>query len=115
MGRGNGGFRRYSKHKEVNREGRSLLNLIRAVGWFICNGNSRGDEEREVTFTKRGDTVIDNIPVEERIRRMKVKMDVDNEIGSEHFPVVATLRRECKKRDKRGKGGIRERKVKMGL
>ena len=46
---------------------------------------------------------------------MMVKMEVGNEIGSKHFPMVATLRGRCKKRDRRGKGGVRERKVKMGL
>ena len=46
---------------------------------------------------------------------MMVKMEVGNEIGSEQFPVVAMLRGECKKRDRRGKGGVRERKVKTGL
>ena len=82
---------------------------------FICNVNSRADIEGELTFTERGDTVIDYSLAEERIRRMMVKMEVANEIDSEHFSVVATLRGECKKRDRRGKDGIRERKVKMGL
>ena len=44
-----------------------------------------------------------------------VKVEVGNEIGSEHFSVVKRLRREGKKRVRRGKGRVRERKVKMGL
>ena len=48
--------------------------MIGEVGWFICNGNSRGDEEGEVSFTGKGDTVIDYILAEERIRRTMVKM-----------------------------------------
>ena len=108
-------FKRNSKHKEIDQEGRKLLNLIGETEWFICNGNSRGNEEGEITFTGRGDTVIDYILSEERIRRLIVKMEVGNEIGSEHFPVVTTLRGEGKKRDRRGKRGVGERKVKMGL
>ena len=108
-------LKRKSKHKEIDQEGKKLLNLIGETGWFICNGNSRGDEEGEITFTGRGDTVIDYILAEERIRRLMVKVEVGNEIGSEHFPVVTTLRTEGKKRDRRGKGKVGERKVKMGL
>ena len=108
-------LKRKSKHKEIDQEGRKLLNLIGETAWFICNGNSRGDEEGEITFTGRGDTGIDYILAEERIRRLMVKLEVGNEIGSEHFPVVTTLRGKGKKRDRRGKGGVGKRKVKMGL
>ena len=108
-------FKRNSKHKEVDQEDRKLLNSIGETEWFICNGNSRGDEEGEITFTGRGNTVIDYIQAEERIRRLMVKVEIGNEIGSEHFPVVITLREKGKKRDRRGKGGVGERKVKMGL
>ena len=45
---------------------------------------------------------------------MMDKMEVGNEIHSEHFSVVAALKGECKKRDRRRKGGMRERKVKTG-
>ena len=96
-------FKRKSKHKEIDQEGRELLNLIGETGWFISNGNARGDEEGEITFTGRCDTVIDYILAEERIRSLMVKVEVGNGIGSEHFPVVATLRWESKKRDRRGK------------
>ena len=44
-----------------------------------------------------------------------VKVEVVNEIGPEHFPMVTTLRGEGKKRDRRGKGGFRERKEEIGL
>ena len=50
--------------------------MIGETGWFICNGNSRGDEEGEITSTGRGDTVIDYILAEERIRRLVVKVEV---------------------------------------
>ena len=52
---------------------------------------------------------------EERIRRLMVKVEVGKEIGSEHCPVVTTIRGEGKKRDRRGTGGVGERKMKMGL
>ena len=35
---------------------------------------------------------------------MMIKVEVGNEIDSEHFPGVTTLRGEGKKRDRRGKG-----------
>ena len=89
--------------------------MLGEIGWFICSGNSRGDEEGDITFAGRGDTVIDYILAEERIRRLMVKVEVGNQIGSEHFPVVKTLRGEGKKRGRRGKEGVSERKVKLGL
>ena len=46
---------------------------------------------------------------------MTVKVEVGSEVGSEQFPVITTLRGEGKKRDRRGRRGIRERKVKNGL
>ena len=78
-------FKRKLKYNEIDQEGRKLLNLIGETGWFICNGNSRGDEEGEI---------IDYILAEAE---------------------VTTLRGEGKKRDRMGKGGAGERKVKMGL
>lgn len=51
--------KRRLKDKVINAEGRKLLDCIEERGWSILNGNIRGDEEGEWTFTGgRGNTVI---------------------------------------------------------
>ena len=71
-------FRRESKHKQVDQEGRILLEILGEAGWFICNGNLEGDTEGEITFAGVGETVIDYILAEEEIRRMLDRMEVGN-------------------------------------
>ena len=107
-------FRRESKHKQVDQEGRILLEILGNAGWFICNGNLEGDTEGEITFAGIGETVIDYIMAEEGIRRILNKMEVGNAIGSDYFPVIATLkcgkwRRERRRR--KGWQGIEQRWV----
>lgn len=38
-------FIRSSKHRKTDQEGRILLNLIGEAEWFICDGNTKGDED----------------------------------------------------------------------
>lgn len=51
------GKERRSKDKNVNGEGRKLLQAIEETGWGILNGSVKGDEEGEFTYTEgRGET-----------------------------------------------------------
>ena len=107
-------FRRESKHKQVDQEGRILLEILGEAGWFICNRNLEGDTEGEITFVGIGETVIDYILAEEGIRRMLDRMEVGNAIGSDHFPVVATLKCGKWRRERRRKEGVAGKRAKMG-
>jgi len=44
-----------SKDKRFNEEGRKLIGMLGKVGWTILNGNLRGDEEGEYTYTGGGE------------------------------------------------------------
>lgn len=35
-------YKRKSKHKEIDKEGRKMLKLLSETGWLICNGCTRG-------------------------------------------------------------------------
>ncbi|XP_011861498.1 PREDICTED: golgin subfamily A member 6-like protein 1, partial [Vollenhovia emeryi] len=99
-------FRRRSRDKKLNKEGRRLTQFIKERGWFILNGGIRGDNEGNWTYTGgRGESVIDYVMVEEDIEEEIERMEVVNRIESDHHPVVVWL-----KGDRRGrKGGRRER------
>lgn len=63
--------RRYSKDEKINREGRKLVEIIEDKDWSIFNGNMRGDENGQYTFT--GGTVIDYVIGDEEIKLKKKK------------------------------------------
>lgn len=118
--------RRKLKDKVINVEGRKLVNFLEEKGWSILNGNVRGDEEGEWTFTGgRGNTVIDyvigNEESRERIRNLKIGDKVD----SDHHPVEVEIksgmrqirRREWKEDGRRGiwdKEGCKSFREKIG-
>lgn len=45
--------RRISKDRKINKKWRILINVIEEVGWAIWNEDTKGDEERELTFRRR--------------------------------------------------------------
>lgn len=55
-------WRKKSKDKITNAEGRSLLEWVEKNGWSFLNGNMEGDKEEEFTYIEaRGNSVIDCI------------------------------------------------------
>ena len=109
LGRGEGGEGeeekgRRSKDKKINREGKRLAEEIEKVGWGILNGCTVGDEEGEFTYTGgRGETVIDYVMGEEKVRERVLRLEVGESIESDHHPLIVTLE---------GKGVKRARKRK---
>lgn len=76
---------RRSKDKKVNKERKVLLGRIEEVGWEIFNGNAKGDEEGDWTYTEvRGESVIDYVigsrKARERIERVEIGESVDSVI-----------------------------------
>ncbi|XP_071579341.1 uncharacterized protein [Temnothorax nylanderi] len=110
-GAGQRGGGRRSKDKKIDREGRRLINSIEERGWEIFNGNVRGDEEGEFTFTGgRGDTVIDYVIGEGEVREKVESMTVGDRVDSDHHPLEIALRRgkegDGRRRGKKGNRGI---------
>lgn len=51
-----------SKDEKINRKGRKLVEFIEEKGWCVFNGNVKGDEKGEYTFTGgKGCIVIDYV------------------------------------------------------
>ncbi|XP_024893159.1 golgin subfamily A member 6-like protein 2, partial [Temnothorax curvispinosus] len=103
---------RRSKDKKVDREGRLLVKSLEERGWEIFNGNVKGDEEGEFTFTGgRGGTVIDYIIGEGEVREKIVSMVVGERVDSDHHPLEIIVRREEEEEGRRGGWKKRSRGV----
>ncbi|XP_024868251.1 trichohyalin-like [Temnothorax curvispinosus] len=103
---------RRSKDKKVDREGRLLVNSLEERGWEIFNGNVRGDEEGEFTFTGgRGGTVIDYIIGKGEVREKIVSMVVGERVDSDHHPLEIVVRRGEEEEGRRGGWKKRSRGV----
>lgn len=104
------GKKRRSKNKKVNEEGRRLCKFLEEYGWSIVNGNIKGDEEGEWTFTGgRGESVIDYVMGDEKTRERIEMMMVEGKVDSDHHPVTVWLGEGTKVRKKK-KGGKARRK-----
>lgn len=106
MGGGENGERNL-KDGKINSEGKRLCKFIRERGWSILNGNVRGDEEGEWTYTGgRGDSVIDYVLGDERTRERIREVRVEEKVDLDHRPITVWLEgseRQGSREDKRGK------------
>lgn len=67
------------------------------------NGNIEGDEEGGYTFTGgRGETVIDYVIENKKVRREITKMKIGEEVDSVHYPVVIWIRGEWSREERNG-------------
>lgn len=58
------------------------------LGWFILNGDMRQDEEGEWIYTGgRGDSVIDYVIGDIRVKERIDRMIVEEKIDSNHHPI----------------------------
>lgn len=68
-------------------------------GWGILNGRGK---EGEFTFTGgRGESVIDYVIEEEKVRK---RMEVGDSVESDHHPLVVSLERKGERVRKRRRG-----------
>lgn len=110
---------RNSKDSKINSEGRRLCNFIKERGWSILNGNIRGDEEGEWTYTgRRRDSVIDYVIGDERTRERVRKIKVEGKADSDHQPITVWIEGAKKQGNREGKrkrqrGGMGEYKEKF--
>lgn len=80
---------RRSRDKKINKEGKILIRELEETGWSIFNGNMKGDEIGEFTYTgSRGNTVIDYILENEETREKVKKLVVGEDVNSDHHPII---------------------------
>lgn len=91
---------RRSKDKKINGEGSKLCIFFEEQGWTILNGNIKGEERGEWTYTGgRGESVIDYVIGDEKTRRSRGK----GRLGSSSFNSMDKRRREETGKEKGGK------------
>ncbi|EZA51891.1 hypothetical protein X777_09206, partial [Ooceraea biroi] len=99
------GDRRNSKDGKINKEGRALISFMEERGWSIFNGNCKGDEVGEYTFTGgRGCTVIDYVMGDSEVRERIAKMKIGDKVDSEYQPIEVMIKGTGMKR--RGERGL---------
>jgi len=100
------------KNKKINREGRILINTIEEVGWAIWNGNTKGDEDGELTFIGGGgETVIDYVIGDASLKVNVERLEVEEKIDSVHQPVIWLKVNEKGKGKSRKETGRKEAKI----
>lgn len=81
---------RRSKDEKVNGEGKLLVRRLEEVEWAIFNGEMEGDREGSWTYVgANGQSVIDYVIGNERVRERIERLEVLNRADSDHMPVVA--------------------------
>ncbi|KMQ82007.1 hypothetical protein RF55_24505 [Lasius niger] len=84
----------------MNKEGRRLVEDLEEAGWSIFNENINGDEIGEYTYMGgRGDTVTDYVIGNEETQEKIDRLEIGENIDSDHHLVICWIRGE----DKRGK------------
>ena len=96
----------------MNREGTILLELLEATEWTILNAGMEGDG---------GETVIDYILGDEDTRRWVKKLEIGDNVDSDHQPVIGSVggeegggNEEWKENEKKGLDRDREGEVQGG-
>ena len=92
------------------------MNFVEETGWSIFNGNIRGDEEGEFTYTGgRGSTVIDYVIGDEEVREKILELKKGDRIDSDHHTIKVWVEGGMKERNKkiekrkdRGGRGVRD-------
>lgn len=91
-----GKLERKSKDKEVNANGRKYLDFCDDFNLTILNGRTEGDEEGNLTFISTvGSSVNDICAVSQDILGNIKNFYVDEQIWSDHLPIVMELAINC--------------------
>jgi len=103
---------RKSKDKKLNKEGRELVNFIQGRGWMIFNGNIKGDEEGEFTYTGgKGETVIDYVIRERELKEEIKKMEIGDKVESDHHPIIVWIKGKVEREERRETRGERPKGI----
>lgn len=103
---GEGGSRN-SKDRKINGDGKKLCKLMGEQDWWIMNGNTKGDEEGEWTYTgSRGESVINYMLGNEEVKEEIVRLVIEKEVDSDNHPVTIWVK---------GKNIERKNRIRMGV
>lgn len=109
-----GGIARKSKDKTIENGGRRLIEIMQERGFNVLNRKTREDWEGEYAcIGARGNTVIDYIFVNEKIKEKVIEFRFAERVDSDHMPICLELEAEEEGRGS-GKGKkeeIEEKKV----
>lgn len=84
---------RKSKDKTVGNGGKNMVEFVSKKGWLILNGSEVGDEEGEFTFIgARGSSVIDYVVVNQEMKEIVTRFELEGRVESNHTPVTVTIR-----------------------
>ncbi|KAL6416875.1 hypothetical protein ACFW04_014794 [Cataglyphis niger] len=101
------GVGRRSKDKRINKKGKELLRWIGKAGWTIFNGCTKADKggngmEGEWTYTgESGNSEIDYVLGDEDIRMLVSRVEVGDNIDSDHHPIIVWIEKREEKKLKR--------------
>lgn len=87
--------KRFSKDKTIGNEGRNLIEWVGEKGWYIMNGNVKGDWEGDFTYVgPRGSSLIDYVLINDNIVDKIEEFKVDVSVDSDHMPLCIRIGRE---------------------
>lgn len=87
--------KRFSKDKTIGNEGRNLIEWVGEEGWYIMNGNVKGDWEVDFTYVgSSGSSVIDYVLINDNIVDKVEEFKMDVRVNSDHMPLCIRIGRE---------------------
>lgn len=98
--------KRRSKDKVTSGQGKLLCDWMRERGWYILNGNTKGDENGKFTYVgPRGATVIDYGITDRKGKEWVKEFRIQTRTESDHMPVTINLGtgNETERHSQRGK------------
>lgn len=93
------------RSKDGKMEDKRLVEFLEEIGWNIFNGDIKGDEEGELTFTGGKGNTVDYVMGSEDVRSKVDNMKIGDRVDSDHHPVEVMLKGEAQR-----KGGGKGRK-----
>lgn len=92
-------LKRKSKDKTIGNGGRKFVEWIQEKGWYILNGRTKGDWEGEYTYVgARGNTIIDYVIVNEKVKDKIVEFKVGDRVDSDHLLLIVEIEEGRKRR-----------------
>lgn len=83
-----------------------MIECIENRGWSILNGSIKGDEEGEFTYIGgREETVIDYIIGDDKMREKIERVEIGEEVDSDHQPVIAWIKGSMNKGGRKQRDG----------
>lgn len=99
-----GGREEDRRTKNFTRKKRYWIKFVEK-GWEIFNGNIRGDEEGEYTYSRAiGSTDIDYVLGDKEVKESTREMTIRDKVDSDHYPVEVVIKKGINGRGKSREG-----------